>query len=195
MILTVPPVVATDIVPGLHAPSEFRAIVNGHFRVDPPLSLAPIIGVVNGTVEWLFAFAGRLSVTISAGDRLLDVPRETWRDAVAGGRDHCRPSQGAAAVADRARAPRHLRCDAGAECPAARRRHRVAQSVSRRRLDRYEIAGDHRRAIRSGNRAAISYGEFEVPISSRQIRLGTSNSRPARVASASFPKFAIDWPE
>jgi squalene-associated FAD-dependent desaturase len=77
VILTVPPVVATDIVPGLHAPSEFRAIVNGHFRVDPPMGLAPIIGVVNGTVEWLFAFAGRLSVTISAGDRLLDVPRET----------------------------------------------------------------------------------------------------------------------
>ena len=77
MILAAPPVVATDIVPGLDAPTEFRAIVNGHFRVDPPAGLAPIVGVVNGTVEWLFAFAGRLSVTISAGDRLLDVPRET----------------------------------------------------------------------------------------------------------------------
>jgi hydroxysqualene dehydroxylase len=77
VILAVPPVVAADIVPRLDVPTEFRAIVNGHFRVDPPAGLAPIIGVVNGTVEWLFAFPGRLSVTISAGDRLLDVPRES----------------------------------------------------------------------------------------------------------------------
>jgi uncharacterized protein with NAD-binding domain and iron-sulfur cluster len=32
--------------------------------------------VLNGTVQWLFAFPGRLSVTISAGDRLIDGPRE-----------------------------------------------------------------------------------------------------------------------
>jgi len=76
VILAVPPMVAADIVPDLQVPSEFRAIVNGHFRVDPHAGLAPIIGVVNGTVEWVFAFAGRLSVTISAADRLLDVPRE-----------------------------------------------------------------------------------------------------------------------
>jgi uncharacterized protein with NAD-binding domain and iron-sulfur cluster len=36
-----------------------------------------MIGVVNGTVEWIFAFPDRLSVTISGADRLLDVPRET----------------------------------------------------------------------------------------------------------------------
>jgi squalene-associated FAD-dependent desaturase len=82
VILAVPPVVAADIVPRLDVPTEFRAIVNGHFRVDPPAGLAPIIGVVNGTVEWLFAFPGRLSVTISAGDRLLDVPRETLAKAL-----------------------------------------------------------------------------------------------------------------
>ena len=77
VILAVPPVVAADLVPALKTPAEFRAIVNAHFRVEPPASLAPIIGVVNGTVEWLFAFPDRLSVTISAADRLLDVPRET----------------------------------------------------------------------------------------------------------------------
>jgi hypothetical protein len=82
VILAVPPVVAADIVPELEVPTEFRAIVNGHFRVDPPAGLAPIIGVVNGTVEWLFAFPGRLSVTVSAGDRLLDVPRESLANAL-----------------------------------------------------------------------------------------------------------------
>ena len=33
--------------------------------------------MLNGTIEWLFAFPDRLSVTISAADRLLDVARET----------------------------------------------------------------------------------------------------------------------
>ena len=32
--------------------------------------------MVNGTVEWLFAFEDRLSVTISGADRLIDVDRE-----------------------------------------------------------------------------------------------------------------------
>jgi squalene-associated FAD-dependent desaturase len=77
VILAVPPVVAADLVPGLVTPSEFRAIVNAHFRLVPPASLAPITGVVNGTVEWLFSFPDRLSVTISAADRLLDAPRES----------------------------------------------------------------------------------------------------------------------
>ncbi len=77
VILTVPPPVAADLVSGLKTPNEFRAIVNAHFRVDPPASLAPIIGIVNGTIEWLFSFERRLSVTISCADRLLDVPRET----------------------------------------------------------------------------------------------------------------------
>ena len=36
IILTVPPYVATSLVPGLDAPTEFRAIVNAHFRIEPP---------------------------------------------------------------------------------------------------------------------------------------------------------------
>ena len=44
--------------------------------------------MINGLVEWLFAFPDRLSVTISGADRLLETPRETlaadiWRDVVA----------------------------------------------------------------------------------------------------------------
>ena len=76
IVLTVPPYVATSLVPGLGAPTEFRAIVNAHFRIEPPAQQPPILGVLNGTVQWLFAFPGRLSVTISAGDRLIDGPRE-----------------------------------------------------------------------------------------------------------------------
>jgi squalene-associated FAD-dependent desaturase len=76
VILAVPPVVATALLPGLDAPDEFRAIVNAHFRVVPPPGTPPIIGVVGATVEWIFAFADRLSVTISGADRLVDTPRE-----------------------------------------------------------------------------------------------------------------------
>ena len=88
VILAVPPVVAAALLPELTAPAEFRAIVNAHFRIDPPPDLAPIIGVVNATIEWLFAFPGRLSVTISAADRLLDVAREdlaqtVWQEVAA----------------------------------------------------------------------------------------------------------------
>ena len=57
-------------------PTEFRAIVNAHFRIDPPAGQPRIVGVLNATTEWLFAFPGRLSVTVSAGDRLIDTPRE-----------------------------------------------------------------------------------------------------------------------
>ena len=85
VVLAVPPVVAASLVPGLSTPTEFRAIVNAHFRLDPPAGLAPMTGVVNGMVEWLFAFPDRLSVTISSADRLLDTPREElasriWRE-------------------------------------------------------------------------------------------------------------------
>jgi squalene-associated FAD-dependent desaturase len=85
VVLAVPPRPAASLLPGLKTPSKFRAIVNAHFRFDPPKDAAPIVGVVGGLVEWLFAFPQRLSVTISNGDRLVDMPREElaqaiWRD-------------------------------------------------------------------------------------------------------------------
>jgi squalene-associated FAD-dependent desaturase len=76
VILAVPPYIASSLVRDLKVPTEFRAIVNAHFRIAPPAAQPPILGVLNGTVQWLFAFPGRLSVTISAGDRLIDAPRE-----------------------------------------------------------------------------------------------------------------------
>src|SRR5262249_55915297 len=85
VVLAVPPRAAASLVPGLKTPTKFRAIVNAHFRFDPPPNAAPILGVIGGLVEWLFAFPQRLSVTISNGDRLVDMPREElaqaiWRD-------------------------------------------------------------------------------------------------------------------
>jgi len=85
VILAVPPYAAAALLPGLQAPTEFRAIVNAHFRIDPPEHLPPILGVLNATTEWIFAFDGRISTTTSAADRLIDTPRDSlagsiWRE-------------------------------------------------------------------------------------------------------------------
>jgi squalene-associated FAD-dependent desaturase len=88
VILAVPPPVANELVPDLVVPGMFNSIVNAHFRLEPPAGLPAMIGIINGTIEWLFAFPDRLSVTISAADRLLDVSREqlakdTWQEVAA----------------------------------------------------------------------------------------------------------------
>jgi squalene-associated FAD-dependent desaturase len=76
VVLATPPQVAGPLVPDLTTPTEFRAIVNAHYRIAPPPGLAPITGIVGGLAQWLFAFPDRLSVTISAGDPWVDTPRE-----------------------------------------------------------------------------------------------------------------------
>jgi squalene-associated FAD-dependent desaturase len=82
VVMAVPPRAAITLLPGLKTPTKFRAIVNAHFRFDPPPGAPPILGVVGGLVEWLFAFPQRLSVTISNGDRLVDMPREELANAI-----------------------------------------------------------------------------------------------------------------
>lgn len=76
VVLAVPAPAAAALLPGLSVPKSFRSIVNAHFKTPAPADLPPILGLVNGTVEWIFAFEDRISITISGADRLLDVPRE-----------------------------------------------------------------------------------------------------------------------
>jgi hypothetical protein len=88
VILAVPPWVATNLVPDLPAPDDFRAIVNGHFALPAPAGAPAMLGLFGGTAEWLFAFPDRLSVTVSAADRIVDMDREAlartfWADICA----------------------------------------------------------------------------------------------------------------
>jgi squalene-associated FAD-dependent desaturase len=88
VILAVPAYAADRLVPDLQAPSSFRPIVNVHFRVDSPHSFPPMIGVVNGTSDWIFSTPGRISVTVSDAERLSRMPREAiareiWKDVAA----------------------------------------------------------------------------------------------------------------
>ncbi len=85
IVLAVPPWAAAELIPGLLAPNEFRAILNAHFKVRPPEGLPPPLGMVGSLSEWLFAFHDRLSVTISGADRLMDevaedLARRIWAE-------------------------------------------------------------------------------------------------------------------
>jgi hydroxysqualene dehydroxylase len=82
VVMAVPPRPAAAMLPGLKTPTKYRAIVNAHFRFDPPKGQPALLGVVGGLVEWLFAFPQRLSVTISNADRLVDMPREELAQAI-----------------------------------------------------------------------------------------------------------------
>ncbi len=76
VILALSAPVAAQLVPGLTAPDAFRAIVNAHFAVAPPPGAPSALALIGGTAEWVFAFHDRVSVTVSAADRLLDPDRE-----------------------------------------------------------------------------------------------------------------------
>jgi squalene-associated FAD-dependent desaturase len=88
VLLAVPAYAAGRLVPDLQTPSSVRPIVNVHFRVDSAQSFPPMIGVVNGTSDWIFSTPGRVSVTVSDAGRLFRMPREEiaqeiWRDVAA----------------------------------------------------------------------------------------------------------------
>ena len=76
VVVAVPPNLAARLLPGLSVPTEFRAIANVHFRVAGETRLPAMTGVVHGLTQWLFAYPGRLSVTISSADALMQMPRE-----------------------------------------------------------------------------------------------------------------------
>jgi squalene-associated FAD-dependent desaturase len=90
VVLAVTAPVATDLLPDLVAPTEFRAIVNAHFRIEPARvstggAHPPFQGIVGGTAEWLFVKPGHVSVTVSAAEPIIDRPAEDlattiWRD-------------------------------------------------------------------------------------------------------------------
>jgi hypothetical protein len=88
VVFAVPPWTVQALLPQVTVPDDFRAIVNAHFRATPPANAQLMVGLIGGTAEWVFAFPDRLSVTVSAADRLLDMDNQTltdalWRDVAA----------------------------------------------------------------------------------------------------------------
>jgi squalene-associated FAD-dependent desaturase len=82
VVLATPPWIAQELLPGLVAPDDFRAILNAHFKIAPPPGQPLLLGMIGTLTEWLFAFNDRLSVTISGADRLIDDAREELAEKI-----------------------------------------------------------------------------------------------------------------
>src|SRR5512132_426890 len=76
VVLAVPPAAAATLLPGLVTPDGSRAIVNGHFRMSRPLPAPPFIGLVGALSQWIFVRDDVASVTVSAGNGLVEEPNE-----------------------------------------------------------------------------------------------------------------------
>jgi squalene-associated FAD-dependent desaturase len=86
VVVAVPPPVAQALLPALTVPTEFRPIVNAHFRLPgPPASAIEVTGVIGGTAEWIFRRGSLASVTVSAATGIVDDAPEQlaarlWQD-------------------------------------------------------------------------------------------------------------------
>lgn len=77
IVLAVPPGVCGSLLPGLVVPTEFRSILNVHFRLSEMPSAGPaMIGLVGGNAQWLFRRQDMASVTVSAADGLNGPPED-----------------------------------------------------------------------------------------------------------------------
>jgi len=88
VILAVPAFVAAALAPIITTPTQFNATLTAHFNIAPPPNQPRVLGVVNGAINWLFAWPDRLSATINHANALMEVPREQlaaqiWREVAA----------------------------------------------------------------------------------------------------------------
>jgi len=88
VILALPAWFMRELLPEVPTPTDFRSIINAHYRVDMPDMQDGFAGVVGGYSEWIFVRNGLASVTISCAERHKDIPtREmavlVWREIAA----------------------------------------------------------------------------------------------------------------
>lgn len=88
VILAVPPAVLKDFLPESAPDFTYAPILNGHF-IWPQAGMfrntMPFLGVLNGTVQWIFFHEGRISTTTSAAGAWMDkdeatLAAELWQD-------------------------------------------------------------------------------------------------------------------
>lgn len=85
LILAVPAAIAARLVPALVVPDACSPIVNAHFCSPAPAGSPLFMAMVGGVAQWIFRKREVLSVTVSAAERIVDVPadelcRLLWRD-------------------------------------------------------------------------------------------------------------------
>lgn len=80
VVLAVPPDICADLLPETKTPTEFRAIVNAHFKMDGAVDLPwniPFLGLIGTESQWIFVRDNIVSITISAADRHVEQP--SWQ--------------------------------------------------------------------------------------------------------------------
>ena len=85
VVLALPAWVTRNLLPEISIPTEFRSIINAHFRVEVPNNLAGFTGLVGGVAEWSFVRDDVTSVTISCAERfgdyaVRDMAALVWQD-------------------------------------------------------------------------------------------------------------------
>ncbi|MBM3533606.1 MAG: hypothetical protein FJX60_11290 [Alphaproteobacteria bacterium] len=71
VILALPPVAISALLPEMTLPTETRAIVNAHFRVSAKPESPRLMGLVGGLAQWALWRDDVISATVSAADGLL----------------------------------------------------------------------------------------------------------------------------
>jgi len=72
VVLAGPPETASELVPELTVPQQYRAIVNAHFLLENPVADPNFTGVINAFSQWIFVRGNVASVTISAATGVID---------------------------------------------------------------------------------------------------------------------------
>jgi len=69
VVLAVPAGVGGSLLPEIDVPTDFRAILNVHFRLAEPTPAGPSMrGILGGLAQWMFRRDDVVSVTVSAAD-------------------------------------------------------------------------------------------------------------------------------
>lgn len=84
VIFAIPAWVASELIPNLLTPTDFRGITNIHYRIEVPQNPAGFTGLVGGLAEWVFVRPEVVSVTISAADRYDEEDQDAWAEAAWG---------------------------------------------------------------------------------------------------------------
>ncbi|MDR3423761.1 MAG: hydroxysqualene dehydroxylase HpnE [Alphaproteobacteria bacterium] len=74
VVLALPAWFVREILPEVPTPTDFRSIINAHFRIDAPDVAEGFTGLVGGFAEWVFVRKGLASVTISCAERYRNIP-------------------------------------------------------------------------------------------------------------------------
>ncbi len=85
VIMALPAWVTRQILPDISTPTEFRSIINAHYRVAVPNNHAGFTGMIGGVAEWAFSRDEVVSVTVSCAERyddhaVRDLVPHIWND-------------------------------------------------------------------------------------------------------------------